>query len=596
MASSTASSVIASTDSYPIHFRSFTAVGEDDEIPGTESEHSFADESENNIQSRPTALPKLKWDKEQFDVRRPYETKNYERPYRDLPGHLAGFEGLNVPARKCTVPSAFARRTPIEEVFHKRNIKSVCPPERSRTLEHCVEDVIVADNVSSTAASVAEQVDDVEQVAEGRIVSKECCKTFFRARRALLRSELFQEYFNREPAPERAQESDESEDELDDLPDELEQLDGSVDREIPETAVPRRVRSTSIGSYQPPAITHKDDKVCVIEAQEQFLERMRVRYLEKFDRVKQQLEEVERERLKPPEPFDAEKYEAEYPKPDIRNETKAHFRETLRQRVEELNRLQQRTVRKYPTSVKQFAAYKAHIMEDRRRLRDEALLVEDYFRNANTPKELPEAKLEVRRYRLAEFGTHPSDSEDEEDRAASEQKPQNEPLVYHTCLTREEWGHWIAQSTKIEKLKLPKVSVPRIPVLVQKCVESPIRAHIQGRPLDGTMQTKEQSERQKLTEQERLAPQPQKIIHSLEPTAVSRKSKPAMRDLLFDPMVPPEPMDYVPYNATLQPYSDIAEERFRSVKGRRKVKRQLRKSRMRWIEELVDEICRRKRC
>uniref|UniRef100_A0A182U093 Uncharacterized protein n=1 Tax=Anopheles melas TaxID=34690 RepID=A0A182U093_9DIPT len=206
MASSTASSVIASTDSYPINFRSFTAVDEDDEIPGTASEHSFADESENNIRSRSKELPKLKWDKEQFDVRRPYERKNYERPYRDLPGHLADFEGLNVPVRKCTVPSAFARRTPIEEVFHKRNTKSVCPPERSRALEHCVEDVILADNVSSTAASVAEQVDDVEQVTEGRIVSKECCKTFFRARRALLRSELFQEYFNGEPAPERAHE------------------------------------------------------------------------------------------------------------------------------------------------------------------------------------------------------------------------------------------------------------------------------------------------------------------------------------------------------------------------------------------------------
>uniref|UniRef100_A0A182JV80 Uncharacterized protein n=1 Tax=Anopheles christyi TaxID=43041 RepID=A0A182JV80_9DIPT len=571
----------------------------DDGIPSNESKPPVDSNLEDNIQSRSMVLPKLKWDREQFDVRRPYERKNYERPYRELPGHLGAFEGLNVPVRKCTVASAFIRKTPVEEVFHKRNIKSVCRPEASRTLEDCVEDVIVADNVSSKGSSVDDKEEQGEYVTEGRIVSKECCKTFFRARRTLLRSELFQEYFNRPETSGKGEESYESEDESDDLPDELEQLEGNVDRETPETML-HRVRSTSIGSYLPPTITHRDDKVPIIEAQERFLERMRSRYLEKFDHVKQQLEDAERERRKPLEPFDAEKYEANYPKPDIRNEAKAHFRETLSKRLEELKQLQQRTVRMYPTSVKQFAVYKAQIMEDRRKLRDEALLVEDYFRIANTPKDLPEAKLEVKRYRLAEFGQHPSDSEDEEEREAPTQQRQTEPLVYHTCMTREEWGNWIARSTKIEKLKLPKVTVPRVPVLVQKCVESPIRAYIQGRLLDSKPKaTTGQSECQEVTEHEhhRLA-QPQKIIHSMRSAAAppSRKSKFTMRDLLFDPMVPPEPMDYVPYNANLQPYSDIAEERFCGVKGQRKVQRQLRKSRMHWIEELVDEICRRKRC
>ncbi|XP_052892512.1 uncharacterized protein LOC128300477 [Anopheles moucheti] len=580
MASSSPS--VASTDSYPVNFRSYSTNQTTDD--GTHSNESKLLTPNEDIRTLPAVVPKVKWDKEQFDVRRPYERKNFERPYRDLPGHLSTFEGLNVKPRKCTTTNPFARRTPIEEVFHKRNVKSVCPAEVPRPLEDCVEDVIVADNVSSRESTAEAKVEEAEKVADGRrIVSRECCKTFFRARRALLRSELFREYFNREPTSEKetptAEESDDSEELLDDLPDELKQNDSSVDREFPDNE-PHPVRSSSVASYQPPTIMHRDEKVPVVEAQEQFLQRMRSRYLQKFDRVTRQLQDAEQERQKPPVPFDAEKYEAEFPEPDIRNEAKVHFREALRNRLEELDQLQHRTVRKYPTSVKQFAAYKARIMEDRRKLRDEALLVEDYFRNANTPKELPEAKLEVKRYRLAEFGVHPDDSEDEEEREANEQSKRNEPLVYHTCMTREEWGHWIAHSTKIEKLKLPKVTVPRVPVLVQKCDESPIRLYIQGSPLVGTINTDSS---------------PKKIFHSTQ-TLTPRKSKVSMRDLLFDPTPRPEPMDYVPYNASLRPYSNIAEEQFRSVQGRRKVWRQLRKSRMHWIEALVDEICSRKRC
>ncbi|XP_053668350.1 uncharacterized protein LOC128718756 [Anopheles marshallii] len=583
MASSSPS--VASTDSYAVNFRSYNTDLNDDGTHSIKPKRLAPDE---DIRSLPAVVPKVKWDKEQFDVRRPYERKNYERPYRDLPGHLSSFEGLNVKPRKCTTTNPFARRTPIEEVFHKRNVKSVCPAEVPRPLEDCVNDVIVADNVSSAESTVEETAEAVEKVADGRrIVSRECCKTFFRARRALLRSELFREYFNREPTAEiedpTAEESDDSEVLLDDLPDELEQSDSSVDRELTPENAPHQVRSGSVASYQPPTIMHRDEKVPVIEAQEQFLHRMRSRYLQKFERVRQQLEDAERERHKSPAPFDAEKYEAEYPEPDIRNEAKAHFREALSNRLEELNQLQHRTVRTYPASVQQFAAYKAQVMEDRRKLRDEALLVEDYFRNANTPKELPEAKLEVKRYRLAEFGVHPDDSEDEGRLEKTEQNKRKEPLAYHTCMTREEWGHWIAHSTKIEKLKLPKVTVPRVPVLVQKCDESPIRLYIQGSLLDGNAKTD--------SSQGETTAHPKRIIHS-----TSLKSKVTMRDLLFDPVPQPEPMDYVPRNANLRPYSDIAEEQFRSVKGQRKVRRQLRKSRMHWIEALVDEICSRKRC
>uniref|UniRef100_A0A182WEH9 Uncharacterized protein n=1 Tax=Anopheles minimus TaxID=112268 RepID=A0A182WEH9_9DIPT len=496
MASSSPTSVV-STDSYPTNFRSYSTDLNDDGIHSIDSERPVPNE---DIPTLPATVPKLKWDKEQFDVRRPYERKNYERPFRDLPGHLSNIQGLNVKPRKCTVPNPFARRTPIEEVFHKRNVKSVCPAEEPRALVDCVEDVIVADNPS------------------------------------------------------------------------------------------HQIRASSVESYQPPTIMHRDDKAPVIEAQDEFLQRIRSRYLQKFDRVRKQLEDAERERQKPPAPFDAEKYEAEYPEPDIRNEAKALFRQALRNRLEEINQLQSRTVRRYPTSVKQFAAYKAQIMEDRRKLRDEALLVEDYFRKANTPKELPEAKLEVKRYRTEEFGVHPDDSEDEKEREENEQNKRNEPLVYHTCMTREEWGHWIAHSTKIEKLKLPKVTVPRIPVLVQTCEESPIRLYVQGALRDG----KSQEFRRETTPKELQLAHPEKIIHSIPPSA-TRKSKVTMRDLLFDPASQPEPMDYVPYNASIRPYSDIAEEQFRSVKGQRKVRRQLRKSRMHWIEEIVDEICSRKR-
>uniref|UniRef100_A0A182Q4I0 Uncharacterized protein n=1 Tax=Anopheles farauti TaxID=69004 RepID=A0A182Q4I0_9DIPT len=527
-----------------------------------------------------TNLLTLKWDKEQFDTRRPYERKNYERPFRKLPGHFATLEGMVAEPRQCITTDTFARRTPVEEVLHKRNVKSVCPADVPRALDDCVEDVIVAENLSSGESVMDKRRwESVEAVKNSRIVSRECYKTFFRARRALFRSDLFQEYFNREPSC-SAQEPD-TDDSEEDLPDvselsEEENIGNSCDdRED----APYRVRSSSVGSYEPPTIVHREDKVAVVEAQEQFLARMRSRYLEKFERVREQLENADQERHKPPAPFDPDRYEADYPELDVRNEARARFRKSLRQRLEELNQLQHRPVRKYPTSVKQFAAYKTQLMEDRRKLRDEAELVESYFRNRNIPKELPEAKLEVKRYRLAEFGTQPDDWMYEEGYTL-EPSDLSDPPVYHTCMTRHEWSHWTVRSVKIEKLKLPKVKIPHVPVLVQKCTESPIRAYIQGR-LDGA-----QGSNKPPTVKEEDSPQ--QIIHSMRMST--------MRNLLFDPKRVSDAVDYTPYEAILPPYSDMAEERFRRGRARRKGQRQRRKSRMQWIEELVDKICRRKRC
>ncbi|XP_053679195.1 uncharacterized protein LOC128730189 [Anopheles nili] len=590
MASSTS---VASTDSYPINFRSFSTDLKSDEIGTNRSElppdigvQPDALETGEACASRIAALGKVKWDKEQFDTRRPYERKSYDRSYRRLPGHLAEFEGLDVKPRKCAVTDTFARRTPIEEVFHKRNIKSVCATEAPRSLVDCVDDVIVADNVSSSETETEEECVELEQAPDKRAVSRECCKTFFRARRTLLRSEMFQEYFNREPPPPKEVDSDDTEQTLDVVAsrDSLSQ----TEQVQSDSVQPRQVRSSSIGSYEPPAILHKESKAPVIKAQELFIQRMRGRYLQRFDRVRQKLEDAERERQKPPVPFDAEQYEADYPAPDITNQAKVHYRESLRKRLEELELLQRRSVRKYPASAKQFAAYKFQLMEDRRKLRDEALLVEDYLRNANTPKELPQARLEVRHYRLAEFGVQWDDAEDTEDeRDLKEQQQQDEPLVYHTCLTREEWGHWLARSTKIEKLKLPKVNVPRLPVLVHKSHESPIRAYIHGRQDSYSAVGEPEQSHQRLG-------QPQEIASSIRTPA--SQPKVTMRDLLFDPMVKPEPVDYISYNINLRPYLEIAEQRQQRLKGQRKGQRQLRKSRMQWIEQLVDEICHRKRC
>uniref|UniRef100_A0A182JEM4 Uncharacterized protein n=1 Tax=Anopheles atroparvus TaxID=41427 RepID=A0A182JEM4_ANOAO len=514
---------------------------------------------------------RLQWDREQFDIRRPYERKEYERPHRALPNYLAAFEGLNVKPQKCSVPNAFTRRTPIEEVFHERNRTIVCPKEAPRTLEDCVGDVIIADNVSSSASdSEPEQMEEQENDAHERQVLKECRKTFLRARRTLLRSELFDRYFNRAPSPANDNESSESEETLE----EFEQIAGEEQKlEQHDLVGALEQLNENAGTI----IVHKESKPAVVESQQQFLDRLRTRYLERFDRVRQGMEEEEQERTKHPEPFDGERYMAEYPAPDIRNEAKAHFRESLRARLEELNKLQQRPVRQYPRTAKQFAEYKERIMEDRRKLRDEAEIVEDHFRKAGTPREIPEAKLEVKRFRLADFGDAPEDSDAEGEQQAVR------PLVYHTCMTREEWGHWIARSTKTEKLKLPKVSVARVPVVVQKCHESPIRAYIQGRP--STTAAENEAKKQEHR-------RPKKIIHSI-PTACPPCQ--TMRDLLFDPAPKPEPMEFVPFNASLRPYSDIVEERLRIGKEQRKAQRQLRKSRMRWIEELVDEICRRRR-
>ncbi|KFB37752.1 hypothetical protein ZHAS_00005066 [Anopheles sinensis] len=543
------------------------------------------------------AAASVKWDRERFDIRRPYERKEYDRPHRALPNYLAAFEGLNVKPQKCCTPNAFARRTPIEEVFHKRNRTNVCPTEAPRPLEDCVDDVVVAGNVSSSGSAYDSEQDDVEDEEEvkeeeqektvhERRISKECCKTFFRARRALLRSELFDKYFNRPQSPVNESESDDTVEEFEQIVSVKKQLEPEQ-HDLVESSEQLEDSSCSISSYKPPEIVHKENKPAAIEVQEQFLDRMRVHYLARFDRIKEQMEEAERDRHKQPEPFDGENYMAEYPAPDIRNEGKARFRESLEKRLAELNKLQERPVRQYPTTVKQFAKYKEGLMESRRKLRDEAALVEDYFRKTDAPREIPEAKLEVKRFRLADFEISPEDVDSD---VEPESRPA-EPLVYHTCMTRDEWGHWMAHSTRLEKLKLPKVSVARVPVVVQKCHESPIRAYIEGRlggPSRDTTSPTVGNEKKK-QEQHRRS---KKIIHSVRAACSPR---PTMRDLLFDPVPNPEPLDFVPYNATLRPYSDIVEERLRIGKGQRKVQRQLRKSRMRWIEKLVDEICRRRR-
>ncbi|XP_058126433.1 uncharacterized protein LOC131285608 [Anopheles ziemanni] len=528
----------------------------------------------------------VKWDRERFDIRRPYERKEYDRPHRALPNYLAAFEGLNVKPQKCCKPNAFARRTPIEEVFHERNRTKVCPTEAPRPLEDCVDDVIVAGNVSSKEEENEEDEEEEEEKnVHKRRISKECCKTFFQARRALLRSELFDRYFNRPPSPENESESEDAIGEFEQIVSENQQVEPQH-HDLVDSSEQLEDSSCSISSYKSPEIVHKENKPAAIEAQEQFLDRMRNHYLARFDRVREQMEKVERDRHKQPEPFDGEKYMAEYPAPDIRNEGKVRLRETLERRLAELNKVQERPVRQYPTTVKQFAMYKERLMEDRRKLRDEAALVEDYFRKADAPREIPEAKLEVKRFRLADFESSPEDFDSD---GESECRPA-EPLVYHTCMTRDEWGHWMAHSTKIEKLKLPKVSVARVPVMVQKCHESPIRAYIEGR-LDGPSRatTSPTVEHEKKQQEHRRS---KKIIHSVRATS---SPCPTMRDLLFDPVPNPEPLDFVPYNATLRPYSDIVEERLRIGKGQRKVQRQLRKSRMRWIEKLVDEICCRRR-
>ncbi|XP_058065524.1 uncharacterized protein LOC131215155 [Anopheles bellator] len=530
--------------------------------------------------NRPTA----NWNRELFDTRRPYERKNYDVPFRPLPNYLAPFGGLNVRPRKCAPPSAFSRRTPIEEVFHKRNPATAC---RSRlreplpALERCVDEVIVAGNLSSgesrsNTGGSDEEIDATENRRGS--VSKECYRTFFRARKALLRSELFEEYFTRAPtttSTEHTEVSDVSEDEQE-LP-----TGGDLSSAREWKPADSSFEGPIESSYEMPTIVHRENKPQAIEAQDAFFNRLRIHYLEKFERVHRELEEADRQRRKPPEPFDEEKYLAEYPPIDIKNEAKVRFRQSLARRLDELNQQQQRPVRVYPKTVEQFAEYKAELLENKRKLRDEAFLVADHFRKANTPKEIPETRLELQRFRVADFGPDP-DRESETD--GDEDKP---AAVYATCMTRAEWGNWIARSAKVERLKLPKVKLSSgRAVVLEKCLESPIRAYIEGRveKTDVTMTSGNQPRRRA-----KGSLRPKKIIPSTGTT---------MRDLLFDPMMPDEPETtaYIPYTANLRPYSDIIEERFRADEGRQQRRRRLRKSRMRWIEELVDEICRRRRC
>uniref|UniRef100_A0A182FUT7 Uncharacterized protein n=1 Tax=Anopheles albimanus TaxID=7167 RepID=A0A182FUT7_ANOAL len=570
------------------------------------------------LSSRPVDIPKKsspgwKWDREQFDTRRPYERKNYEVPYRALPSYLSRFGGLNVRPKECTGPSAFARRTVIEEVFHNRNRPTVCVRPELRVLGDCVDDVIVADNISSRG-SVRESGtlhrDESIESSKGTVVSKECYRTFFKARKALLRSELFEEYFQRRHATSDGALAEDEISEVSDLeqtpePSRESSQELMFDLSLEDNGLADS-QSDCTSSYEPPRIVHTDSKPAAIEARETFLSRLRTHYLRKFDRVREQLERVTRERLKHPEPFDEERYMAEYPAVDIRNERKRLFRQSLHLRLDELNRRQAREIRQYPQTVKQFAEYKAQQAENTRRLRDEALLVEDYFRNANTPREIPEARVEVRRIREADYGPDPD--EPPADGGGNEEEANAGPPVYHTCMTREEWGRWIGTSVKMEKLKLPKPKRPSKPVMVvERCLESPIRAYIEGR-LDVVRVRGASSTATK--EAHRKEANPKKLVHSrlVGPSELPRSAeRPMMRDLLFDP--PPESdrtatnrqglvaaaVEPTTTTGALCPYTDIIEERSRSHAGRRKAKRRMRKSRMPWIEELVDEICRRRR-
>ncbi|XP_050089758.1 uncharacterized protein LOC126573961 [Anopheles aquasalis] len=551
--------------------------------------------------------PGLKWDREQFDTRRPYERKNYEVPFRALPTYVGRFGGVNVKPKECATPSAFARRTAIEEVFHKRNRSTVCARPELRSVGDCVDDVIAGDNISSSGTvreSGTLHRDDSIESSKGKEVSKECYRTFFKARKALLRSELFEEYFQRGHATDDGAVGEDEISEVSDLEQTPEPSRESSQELMFELSEEDSLLADSQSDcessyYEPPRIVHKDSKPAAVEARETFLSRLRTHYLRKFDHVRDQLEREERERHKQPEPFDEERYMAEYPAVDIKNERKRLFRQSLHLRLEELNKRQAREIRQYPQTVAQFAEYKAALADNTRRLRDEARLVEDYFRNANTPREIPEARLEVKHIREADYGPDHDEPPPAADGNVEETKPKGPP-VYHTCMTREEWSRWIGTSVKMEKLKLPKPKLlpSSVPpgVVVDRCLESPIRAYIQGR-LDvvqagasSTAATKEAN--------------PKKLVHSLVGPSENRRSaeRPVMRDLLFDP-TPPE-SDHTATNqvmavaavaTSLRPYTDIIEERFRSHEGRRKAKRRMRKSRMPWIEELVDEICRRRR-
>ncbi|EDS26768.1 conserved hypothetical protein [Culex quinquefasciatus] len=595
MSSRTSSAV--STDSYPSLYRSFgsksststhLASSSDSSKPSSASSSTSVSTIPNHPKvttSYSTIPPKLHWNREAQLAGRPYELRDLDRPYKPLQPYLSELGGLEVPPRKpCQPhkPDPFHRRTYPDEIFHKRVTDAstfsiterprsrACPPAKEEPLDS-LRGVLLADNVDSDGGSSStDESEDLSEMSwhafqakpEKDAVLRECKRSFFRARRELFKLRQYEDYVaekNRKPVELESWE----------ISSESTVVEGEEEVQVEEEEELIE-ESTDVDEYQTTVILREDDKQRTQDHKAEHLEQVRERMWAGYEKAEREEEEQRALRALSPPPLDEEEMMRNVPEQDYLNKQKWLDREAIAKRLEEIKRSQQRIPRKLPQTAVQFEKYTDELMKARRELRDEAVLVDDHYRKAGIEVSVPEKDLQLRKFRAADHKSDASESEDYEGSDA----PKEEPVV-HTCMTRFEWSRWMGTSTKMEKLKLPKVKIPRMPRLIHEAKQSPIRRYIRGQ----------------IDEKETEEPTPDKNAF------ISKKKKPKsvgwrLLDVLYDD----KPLEhriskFVPYKPPVRPFTELSKDSFKQRQAGRRTRRELRKNHMSWIDALVDEIC-----
>nr|XP_019564137.2 trichohyalin-like [Aedes albopictus] len=606
-----------STDSYPSLYRSFpskrTSIGSSSSsassITSSSATPSQSVSKILNVPQRETACstvpPRLKWDREAPAPNRPYDSRNFDAPFKPLQPYLNELGGLGVPPRKpchSPKPDPFRKRTHVDEIFHKRVTDAgafsiteqpktnVCLQRKSPAIEEvaveAVKSVILADNVNSDANSSSETSESdadlsemswsaFQQQPKQNEVLKQCKRSFFQARKELFKLRQYEDYLEEKNRQPEEVESWEISSESTVQSEETLEEDFLGKKEEIVVVEP----SESLDEYKPMEIVHEGDKLQLQEHEKSYMDRIREHMWSKYEAKEQQEREDQAEREQSPEPLDEEEVLKTLPKQDYLNLKKHEFRQQLADRLEEIKLSMKREPKELPQTTVQFEKYTDELMRGRRELRDEALLVDEHYKKAGLEIDVPEKDLQLRKFRAEDHKSDTEESEAEED-GEKLSEVEEEPIV-HTCMTRLEWARWIGRCTKLEKLKLPQVKIPRLPRVVHESEQSPIKMYIKG-----LHKQDREMKREKKPSQESLPAVDEKPS---EPKAVKWQ----LKEMLYDKPKEYRISKFVPYKPPIRPFPELAKDRYKVSQAGRRRRRNRRKNHMDWIDQLVEEICHR---
>ncbi|EAT48002.1 AAEL000919-PA [Aedes aegypti] len=512
--SSSSSSSLQSTDSYPSLYKSFSSKRTSVSSPSTTicssaSSSSIQSESISKLLNVPqqettcsTVPPRLKWDREAPAPNRPYDSRKYDVPFKPLQPYLRQLGGLGVPPRKpcqSPKPDAFHKRTYIDEIFHKRVTDastfsiteqprtSVClegkTPEIEEITLNAVKSIILADNVNSEASNASDTSESGEDLSEMSWtafqqqpkrdqVLKQCKRSFFQARKQLFKLRQYDDYvaeMNRQPDEVESWEIS-SESTVESV--------GSSELDVVEKQEAVIEPCESNDEYKSTEIVHEEEKLRFQEHEQSYMDKIREHMWSQYEEEERKQREEQAEREQSPEPLEEEEILRNVPKQDYLNVKKHAFRQQLADRLEEIERSIKREPKKLPQTAIQFEKYTDELMRERRELRDEALLVDEHYKKVGLEIEVPEKDLQLRKFRAEDHKSEADGSEEEE--AEDKCSEAEDESIVHTCMTRLEWARWMGRCTKLEKLKLPQVKIPRLPRVVHKSEQSPIKMYIKG--------------------------------------------------------------------------------------------------------------------